>query len=285
MKILIANSQADVIERAIRFTLHFAEAVQGEITIMGICQRTEQQHRLEKQIDELLPLFNGLPLVSVRTLIRSGDAVETIMEEHKVEKYQLVVVGTYRNRRFRRARSQLIVRQLTRTLDVPLLVVPQPRDRLERVLICTSGGRHGEVDVWTGGTLAARVGASVTVLHVMSQLPLIAAALVADLTRDAAELMEHQTREGTHLRRVLGILHECGLPDEKYRAKVRNGLVVDEIIAEAREDDYDLVVIGAHEVPSDTAWNELRELLQDDITGRILTQTRRPVLVVQSSGR
>jgi nucleotide-binding universal stress UspA family protein len=58
-------------------------------------------------------------------------------------------------------------------------------------------------------------------------------------------------------------------------AKVRHGLVVDEIISEARTGDYDLVVIGAHR---EQGW---QRFLLDDLAHKILAQMDRPVLVVR----
>jgi nucleotide-binding universal stress UspA family protein len=56
---------------------------------------------------------------------------------------------------------------------------------------------------------------------------------------------------------------------------VRHGLVVDEIQAEARSGDYDLVVIGAHR---GEGW---RRILLDDLAHQIIVEMDRPVLVVR----
>jgi nucleotide-binding universal stress UspA family protein len=50
---------------------------------------------------------------------------------------------------------------------------------------------------------------------------------------------------------------------------------VDEILAEARSGDYDLVVIGAHR---GAGWERL---LLDDLAHQIIEQMDRPVLVVR----
>jgi nucleotide-binding universal stress UspA family protein len=59
-------------------------------------------------------------------------------------------------------------------------------------------------------------------------------------------------------------------------------LVLDEVIAEANEGDYDLVVIGAHvapEMPEGWAW--LRDYAFDDVADQIISAVNRPVLVVR----
>jgi nucleotide-binding universal stress UspA family protein len=50
---------------------------------------------------------------------------------------------------------------------------------------------------------------------------------------------------------------------------------VDQILAAARDGDYDLVVIGAHRGES---W---QRLLLDDLSHKILLQIDRPILVVK----
>lgn len=51
-------------------------------------------------------------------------------------------------------------------------------------------------------------------------------------------------------------------------------LVVDEVVAQARAGDHDLVMIGAHRGPG---W---QRFLLDDLTSHIVRQVDRPLLVV-----
>ena len=60
----------------------------------------------------------------------------------------------------------------------------------------------------------------------------------------------------------------------RVEAKVRHGLVVDEILDEACNGDHDLVVIGAHGA---TGW---RRHLLDDVARQIVNQIDALVLVV-----
>ena len=58
-------------------------------------------------------------------------------------------------------------------------------------------------------------------------------------------------------------------------AKVRHGFVVDEILAELREGDYDLLVVGAHVARG------LNRFLLDDVTAHLIEEATTPVLVVR----
>ena len=76
----------------------------------------------------------------------------------------------------------------------------------------------------------------------VSQLPLAQDAVAEDLEASAEELIRRGSRESAHLSRMLDLLATGG---QSARAMVRHGLARDEIIAEAREGRYDLLVIGA----------------------------------------
>jgi nucleotide-binding universal stress UspA family protein len=56
--------------------------------------------------------------------------------------------------------------------------------------------------------------------------------------------------------------------------KVRHGFVVDEILAEAHNGDYDLVIIGAHH-------KNKQGFLLDDLAHQIISRADQPILVVK----
>jgi nucleotide-binding universal stress UspA family protein len=92
------------------------------------------------------------------------------------------------------------------------------------------------------------------------------------LRAEVEELMGERTPEGELLLRDLQALERPGV---RSRPKVRHGLVVDEILAEVRDGDYDLVVIGAYR---GAGW---QRILLDDLAHQIVVQLERPVLVVR----
>lgn len=92
-----------------------------------------------------------------------------------------------------------------------------------------------------------------------------------DLEASAEVLIARGTREGQHLAEMLERLQA---EDVEARALVRHGLVVDEVIAEAREGDYEMIITGSHRTPGVPA------RMVDDVAGRILLAAHRPVLVV-----
>jgi nucleotide-binding universal stress UspA family protein len=114
--------------------------------------------------------------------------------------------------------------------------------------------------------------ATVHLLHVMSQVPLDArGTTLEELEESAEELIAHGSREGRHLEEMLVLLREQGI---EARVLVRHGLVVDEIIGEARKGRYEMIITGAHLTPG------VPPSMVNDLAGQILLATKRPVLVV-----
>lgn len=92
------------------------------------------------------------------------------------------------------------------------------------------------------------------------------------LEAPAEDLIRQGTLEGEWLADDLRAL---ALPGVVAQPKVRHGAVVEEILAETQENNYDLVVIGAHR---GQGWERV---LLEDIAREIITQVDRPVAVVR----
>jgi nucleotide-binding universal stress UspA family protein len=152
-----------------------------------------------------------------------------------------------------------------------LVVKGREREKIDHILVCSAAGPASEETVQFAAQLAHALEASVTLLHVMSQIALKERAEGADLEAQAEELMDRDAREGVHLENMLKILHDEGV---EAQAVVRHGLVVDEIIAEAKESRFDMLVIGAHTTP------DIAGLLSSDLSQQIMLAATRPVLIV-----
>jgi universal stress protein E len=237
--------------------------------------------------------MDGWPAPPHRVKVRVGHAAEQILEEAAAGQYDLVVVGTRGRHGITRFLLGSTAERIAREASVPVLLVQRAADSLERVLICTAGGEPGLAAVRMGGRVARLVGARITVLHVMSQLPgspvpAQASALqvvpqtpapqeppetqTECLQATAEELIQRDTWEGAHLREALAIL--AGM-EVAAVARVRHGLVLDEITDELHEGDHDLVVVGTKPVDG---W--MRFLL-NNVSQQIIGCTDRPVLVAR----
>jgi nucleotide-binding universal stress UspA family protein len=278
MRMLLCTDGSPLGQSALRFGAALARGSAEPATLLGVAERKEDQLHVERALHESEAWLSGAPAtrtLRARTKVRVGHAAEQILEEVASGGYDLVVVGT-RGRR-----------------GITRFLLGSTAEAVERILACTAGGQPGLAAVELAGRVAQLAGAHVTVLHVMSQLPgsLVPPAAkplqvipqtpapkeapeaqARDLDATAEQLMRGDTWEGKHLREALAILANMEVPAE---ARVRHGLVLDEIVDEIHEGDYALVVVGSRPA---TGW--MRFLLSD-VSQQIIGCTDRPVLVAR----
>src|SRR5437762_13958732 len=145
--------------------------------------------------------------------------------------------------------------------------------QLKRFLVCTGGKEFIEQAIQLSGKLAATLGASVTLLNVMAEPPAIYADLV-QLEEDVSRLLESKSELGTNLRRQKRELERFGVSAE---VRLRHGIVIDQVVEEARAGDYDLIVTGTSQ-----ARGLLRHYIMGDLTRSILNRASCPVLVARA---
>lgn len=206
--------------------------------------------------------------------IRHGHAAEQILDEAAEWKADLIVLGRSGLRGLTRFLMGATAARVLQYAACSVLLHKSDRSSLKKILACTAGGEPGLHNVAMAGRVAEHAQAEVTVLHVMSQVALSDQAYLPDLAAAADDLIARETREGQHLKAAIEELTTRsvhGLP------KVRHGFVVDEILAELREGDYDLLVAGAHSAHGLTRW------LLDDVTAHLIEEANLPVLVVRGA--
>ncbi|HYR46631.1 MAG TPA: universal stress protein, partial [Thermoanaerobaculia bacterium] len=220
-----------------------AEALDASIVVLGIVDDARPPDRLREKLKA------EFEADGTEIRVRSGQPAEQVRNEQAESFYDLVVVGGKGGQAVRSAP----VRRLLRESSTPLLF-GLPRESLRRVLICTAVGEPGKADVRVGGWLAGRLGAKVTLLHI---------------SRDPSEPPRFIR---AHLDRGVATLSSFDVDAE---ARVRMApSPLEGILMEAREGDYDLVVVGGHGPRA----RSIRA--RDDITLQILDTLNRPVLVV-----
>ncbi|MEA3346051.1 MAG: universal stress protein [Chloroflexota bacterium] len=273
MRILMCTDGSPYAEKALRFGALIALSAEHPVVVLGVAEHRGERDRVRKALrrDEDRFREKGIDL---QTKLRVGHAAEQILLETEEHQYDLLIVGSRGRRGVTRFLLGSTASRLASHSLVPILIVRGERGSLNEILICTGAGKPSEESIEFGALVAKAAGAQVTLLHVMSQLPLTSEVQIADLELAAEEFLHSEAREAVHLREGLRMLEGAGIPAE---ANIRRGLVVDEIFAEAEEGDYDLIVVGAR------ADRGLYRYLLEDIADKIVTHAQRPVLVVHPS--
>jgi nucleotide-binding universal stress UspA family protein len=204
-----------------------------------------------------------------------GNSQTAILSAARAQPYDLVILGRLHQplgRLLPGAHSKAIAQRL----EPSVLRVHGPVRPIRRILLASGGDFHTFADANVAARIAQPLGASVVILHVISQQSLLFEGFPAQRGRVDTILAE-SSPEGATLRAAAAMLKERGVAAE---LKERVGPVLDEILAELRVGSYDLLVIGAHRVAS-----ALDRILLEDFTDDLLDISPLPVLVVKDNRR
>ena len=275
MKILISSDGKPAADNATRIGGMLARAARAEATLLGIAEQPEHEQPLREALEAQAQLLRA-ENVSPQIVVRAGDPIEGILKETSSIQYDFVVIGSRRT-----STSGLYWRtektyEVIKAVPVPILVATGECKRLQRFLVCTGGKAYIDDAVQLTGKLAAAVGGAVTLLHVMAEPPAIYADLVR-LEEDLDRLLESGSELGLNLVRQKKELEKLGV---NVTVRVRHGIVIEQVFAEAHEGDHDLIVTG-----SSQARGALRHYIMGDLTRMIVNRADCPVLVARSAAR
>jgi nucleotide-binding universal stress UspA family protein len=195
-----------------------------------------------------------------------------LLNEAQRGDYDLAIFGPMRERWSRWLRGPS-PSSLNAQLPISSLLVRGTTAHITKVLLCAGGDQTIIDDAKLTVRLARRANAAATVLHVVSQLPLVFGTPTLDDDPTQA-LAATGTPEIRNMNAAVAVLQGGGV---HAAIKVRVGLVVDEIVAELQDGGYDLLVIGAHR-----SQGLVERLLFEDVSRDILGQSPVPVLVVKA---
>lgn len=261
------HQQADY---AIRFIAATAAACAAEITLLGIIEHPSDEPALLDALRRGAGILRDKK-VPVETITRSGQPIEQIQKRTGEEHYDLVVIGAERKSGGPFAMSAKAY-HLIKEIEPPVLVMIGRRTEPKRVLICSGGRNYIDRAVKLTGDIACKSPMRVTILHVMPEPPAVYAGLMAR-EEDTARILASKSALGRNLRAEKSALEAVGVQPEM---KLRHGLVVDEILAELREGEYDMVVTG-----SAPAGGPLRTYIMGNVTSEIVNRADCAVLVVR----
>ena len=272
MKILICSDGTPSAQTAIDLVGVFAGPLTGEITLLGIAEKLEDEQPLR---DALHAQEQSLRQrgVTPDIVVQFGEPVLQIVQQTSKTKYDLVVIGARWTGAVGHYWRSKRTYEVIKAIQPPVLVAIGERKELKRFVVCTGGKEFIEQAVKFTGQLAAAVGASVTLLHVMAEPP----AMYADLVRmeeNVDQLLQSSSELGTNLRRQKRELDRLGVPAEVH---LRHGIVIDQVFEEARDGNYDLIVTGTSQ-----ARGLFRHYIMGDLTRDILNRSNVPVLVARA---
>lgn len=273
MRVLLATGGPGQTEIGIRQLMLLGQSTSLRPTVLTVIKHSEEQQEGDEILAHAAKLLDPV-LENVHYKTRIGQPWEEIVREGETGDFDLIMMGQRVSRPLLTRIRGLVTQKVVARTSLPVLIAKREARPLRRILICDSGAHSPSLlKLFRMHLPAILQGATdVTVLHVMSQISAAPSVRGEDLQYTAEQLIQSGAPEGEILEHDLDYLKAMDLD---LHAKVRHGLVVDEIVDEARSDDYDLVVIGAHRDEG------LPRFLLDDLAHELVLDVDRAILVVR----
>jgi len=273
MRILICSDGTDPADKPVLLAGLVAAPTKAEATLLGISETSAEEKPLSEALAseaEKLRRFG----VSPEIVTRSGEPIREILEQTKSNRYDMTIIGARRKASsgpyWRSGKTYEVIK----AIPTPVLLATGVCETLKSFIVCTGGKKYIDAVLELTGKLAAAVGASVTLLHVMAEPPAIYADLMR-LEEDVDRLLRSGSELGRNLLAQKQSLEKLGILVE---VRVRHGFVVDQIFADVSERGHDLVVTG-----SSPTRGPLGHFIMGDITRQIVNRANVPVLVARSA--
>ncbi len=269
LHILVAVNDSVITEGPVKLAYSIVQMTGGRITLFMAVPEGQKILEPSVNLDHYAALVDPL---AVNFCIRHGSPNEEIAKEASSSDYDLAIIGEKPENILLKYIFSRTAEKVIYDIPCPVLIASHQIRLLRRFLIC-EGGHSTSIFPELSKRLAPlmRAADQIEILHVMSQITASPEINGWELKADAEDLIDQHTPEGRQLDEDLKTLQKLGV---NASAKVRHGVVVEEILAEARENDFDLIVLG---MPQAVGW---RRFLLDDPIHKIILQSQRPVMVV-----
>jgi len=256
---------------AVALGCRLAALLKARVTVLGALARPNWEPALSRSLADVCVNLSDAGL-RCDTVIRQGPPRHAIVIQAGQEHYDMVVVGLLERGRMRRWLRGPSTRRILRDVTAPILVVSADRPTLRHILLCSGDLWYPVETVRLVGQIAQAAGAEVTLLHVTPQ-PLLRYPILREVEDAWGALLQTDTPEGRNLKAGRDALRGLGI---ETGVSLRHGPVVEQVMFEIREGEYDLVALG-----STYAAQGLRRYFVSSITDFVVEHAGRPVLVVR----
>ncbi|MGE5378386.1 MAG: universal stress protein [Bacteroidota bacterium] len=260
---------------AIEYGAWLAESLKMKITLLGVTEvpnpaAIDDHHPLEEVFARAVGFFDEKGL-DYSLEVRNGDAEHVIPEKANSGNY-ITVVSRLGRTKIRRMLVGKSIRPLMERIREPILYVPELRFPLRKVLISAGGLGYEEAAENLALQIAAFNQSEVTILHVVPPTDLDYPT-TRGVRGHITDLADTNTLPGRSLRHALEMAQDAGL---NARVIGRQGIVVEEIVNEVQEGEYDMVCMG-----SSYSANTLRQYYAPNVTAEVADVVHCPLLIAR----
>jgi len=257
---------------SIEYGAWLATALDKKVVLLGVTENLnpaaiDDHHPLEDVFARAVELFQQKG-VEYRLEVQNGNAEEVIPRKAKEGNY-IIVLGPLGRPQFWRVLAGRSIRHMMEEIAQPIFYVPRVKLPIKKILICIGGLGYEVTAEHIAMQMAMKSRAEITLLHI---IPPIDMNYPTSKTVSAhwQNLTETDTPVGRSLRLALEVAKSDGLT---ANVKARQGNVVEEIMLEVKEGNYDLVCMG-----SLYSTNALRQLYAPNVTAEVADGAACPIL-------
>ena len=287
-KILVATDFSSTADSAEKLAFQLARLLRAELHLVHVRviledplmaeERQLEIERLMSSADEATKdafdrTRGGDREIAVEThLVRSVSAAEAIVETASELECDLVVMGTHGRRGIKHMLLGSVAENVVRSVDIPVLTV---RPGIEvatlgpkRILVAHDFSDRSATAVRVAGDWATDFDAKITVLHVVEPVVYPEFYAINVLSDDVMTRLRDRATE------ALDDAADKILGDRPVNTLVLVGRATDTIIAEARPENFDLVVMGTRGLTG------LEQLVLGSVAEGVLRRCPVPLLTV-----
>ena len=252
-----------------------AGILDSPVTLLGINERPDpaaidSANPLEAVFEKAVSLFQAQG-ARYRLEVRNGSAEKIVPVEARKEN-SIVVLGRLGRPQIQRFMTGRSIRTFIEELEQPLLYVPETCLPVKKILISVGGLGYDVNAEHIAMQVAKACGAEVALLHIIPPIE-FDYPTAKEMNEHWQNLTETDTPVGRSLRASLENAKSAGLVAS---VKVRRGNVIEEILAEISEGNYDLLCMG-----SSYSVHSLRQMYSANVTAEIMEHAHRPVMTAR----
>jgi nucleotide-binding universal stress UspA family protein len=262
MNVLICIDDLPTSEDTLALAVQWLERLPARVTLVTVGERVAREAAV-RRLSAVLP---DPPIVKRG----QGRLVDMLCYECPQGVYDLLIVAPAGRNWLKRLLRGSRIERTVQAVGTSVLIARNVPPAVKRILVGVSTAEHTLADVRAATYLARVFEAKLTLLHIVSQVPLMFDGL--DHMRLELDTYLKSKLPGTEvLEAARRLVAQAGMESDIL---LREGLIRDEITREAIKGQYDLAVIGAHD--GGGRWSPLL----DDIAAYIVRDCPIPTLIV-----
>lgn len=243
---------------------------------------------LEKEAQERISALTEVPALTIRRVVRQGDAVApTLLAYAEEAAADLIVMATHGRRGLRKWWAGSVTQEVVREADRPVLTLRRREhgfsmEKARSFLVPIDFSEPSRQALQQAKELAAQAKASLQLLHVIGQ-PIYPnwypaaggilggdAAAITATRYNVTQLLERANEE------LAAIFRRTPGPDVPFETHVEEGRPADQILELSAAKASDLIVMASHGLSG------LSHLLLGSVTESVMQRANRPLLILRS---